>query len=57
MSGVAPGEYKVFAFERVEVGAWQDPDFIRLHEERGKAVRVEESGRVTTEIELIPAWN
>jgi protocatechuate 3,4-dioxygenase beta subunit len=57
ITGVAPGDYKVFAFERVEVGAWQDPDFIRLHEERGKAVRVEESGRVMTEIELTPAWN
>jgi protocatechuate 3,4-dioxygenase beta subunit len=57
LTGVAPGEYKVFAFERVEEGAWADPDFIRLVEERGKSIRIEESGRVTTEVQLTPAWN
>jgi hypothetical protein len=57
ITGVAPGDYKLFAFERVEEGAWQDPEFIRLFEDRGKAFRMEESGRVTTEMQLIEAWN
>jgi hypothetical protein len=57
LTGLAPGDYKVFAFERVEEGAWQDPEFIKLFEDRGKAVRVEESGRISTEIRMIPAWN
>jgi len=57
ITGVAPGDYKVFAFERAEDGAWQDPEFIRLFEDRGKAVHVEESGRITTDIQLIEAWN
>ena len=57
ITGVAPGDYKLFGFERVEEGAWQDPEFIRLFEDRGKAVHIEESGRVTTEVQLIEAWN
>jgi hypothetical protein len=57
LTGLAPGDYKLFAFERVEEGAWQDPEFIKLFEDRGKAMRVEESGRLSTEIRLIPAWN
>jgi hypothetical protein len=57
ITGVAPGDYRLFAFERAEEGAWQDEEFIRLFEDRGKAVHIEESGRITTEIELIGAWN
>lgn len=57
LSGLAPGDYKLFAFERAEEGAWQDPEFINLFEDRGKAIHIEESGRVSTEINVIPAWN
>jgi hypothetical protein len=57
ITGIAPGDYKLFAFERVEEGAWQDPEFIRLFEDRGKAIRIEESRRVSTEVQLIDAWN
>jgi hypothetical protein len=57
LKGLAPGEYKLFAFERVEEGAWQDPQFIKLFEELGTALRVEEGTRVTVDVKLIPAWN
>jgi hypothetical protein len=55
LEGVAPGDYKAFAWEDVETGAWQDPDFIRLYEERGKPIRVSENGQVSIELRLIPA--
>ena len=42
------------AWEDVEAGAWQDPEFIRLYEESGKPVRVGESGRESIELQLIP---
>jgi hypothetical protein len=57
LTGLAPGEYKVFAFERVEEGAWQDPEFIRLFEGRGVAVRVEQGRQSAVEIPVIPVWN
>ena len=57
LAGLAPGDYKLFAFERVEEGAWQDPEFIRLFEERGTTVRVEQGRQTNAEIRIIPAWN
>ena len=57
LSGIAPGEYKLFAWERVEEGAWQDTNFISVYEDRGKAIRIGEGGRVTAEAKVIPVWN
>jgi hypothetical protein len=37
---VPPGDYKAFAWEEVEEGAWTNADFLRTDESRGKAVRV-----------------
>jgi hypothetical protein len=50
---VIPGDYKVFAWEDVEVTAWQDPDFIRMYEDRGKAVRILENGTASGDLRLI----
>jgi hypothetical protein len=57
LRGLPPGNYKLFAWERVESDAWQDPDFIKLYENRGKPVRIADDGRVTADAILIPAWN
>ena len=57
LTGLSPGEYRLFAFERVEEGAWQDPEFIRLFEARGVTVRVEQGQKSTVEIPVTPAWN
>jgi len=57
LSGLAPGDYRVFAWERVEEGAWQDSQFLRLFENEGSPVRIEEGSRVTVDTRLIPAWN
>src|SRR5206468_5595817 len=37
---VPPGDYKLFAWEDIEDGAWLDPDVIELYEGRGTAVAV-----------------
>jgi Carboxypeptidase regulatory-like domain len=50
VEGVPPGDYRVFAWEDVETGAWLDPDFIRQFEDRGRPIRINESG--TSKIEL-----
>lgn len=55
LTGIAPGEYKVFAFEEVEVGALEDPEFVRTIEDRGTTVRIAESSAQTAEVKRIPA--
>jgi hypothetical protein len=57
LRGLPPGDYKLFAWERVEDGAWQDPEFIRLYEDRGAPVRITEDRQQTMDATLIPAWN
>jgi hypothetical protein len=54
MDGVPPGDYKLFAWEDVENGAWQDSEFIRQYEERGRPVRVSPSGSAGAELRVIP---
>src|SRR5262245_30318673 len=54
LEGVAPGDYQVFSWENVENGAWQDPDFIRQFEDRGKPIRINEGGISNIELRVIP---
>jgi hypothetical protein len=53
--GIPPGDYRAFSWTDVENGAWQDPDFLRRFEDRGRPVRITESGVATLELRLIPA--
>jgi hypothetical protein len=57
LNGLAPGEYKLFAWERVEEGAWQDPQFLRLFENLGSPLRIDEGKQASADAKLIPAWN
>jgi hypothetical protein len=43
MQGLTPGDYKVFAWDDVEEGAWLDPEFLRAYENRGTRVRIDEA--------------
>jgi hypothetical protein len=54
--GILPDQYKVFAWEDVVTGAWQDPDFLRTFEPRGVTVDISNGKPVTTEVEIIP-WS
>jgi len=53
--GIAPGDYKLFAWDNVTEGAYQDPEFLRPYEERGKPVHVDEGSRLNQQLELIPS--
>ena len=55
LGSIPPGDYELFAWERVEEGAYVDPDFLRRYEGRGKTVRVDEGGKLKVDLELIPA--
>jgi protocatechuate 3,4-dioxygenase beta subunit len=53
--GVTPGAYRLFAWESVDDGAWQDAAFLRAFENRGAAVRASEGSRQTIQLTVIPA--
>jgi hypothetical protein len=55
VDSIAPGEYKVFAWDEVEDRAWEDTDFIRLYETRGKAVTMREGSTEQVQISSIPS--
>src|SRR4030095_16245835 len=52
---VAPGDYKLFAWEDLEPFAYNDPDILRKYEERGTAVKIAESSKMNVEVNVIPA--
>ncbi len=55
MVGIAPSNYKVFAWEDAPSGAYRDPDFIRLYEDWGQSVEIQQNGQAQVQVRLIPA--
>jgi hypothetical protein len=55
LTGITPGNYKLFAWEDLEPNAYYDTEVLRQYESQGKAVVVTESGKV--QIELKPIQN
>src|SRR2546430_4648448 len=53
LRGIAPGEYKIFAWEEVEDGAWEDPDYLTTFEDRGQKISVQEADTKTIDIVAI----
>jgi hypothetical protein len=51
---VIPGDYRIYAWEDVESGAWTDPEFMRNYDGRGTAVHIDERGRTTVTVKVIP---
>ena len=54
IQGIALGDYRVFAWEEIADGAWQDEEILRNVESRGKAVRIGEGGETAVELVAIP---
>jgi uncharacterized surface anchored protein len=55
IAGVAPGSYKLFAWEALEPYAYYDPKILEVFEQQGTPVRVEESSTASADVKLIPA--
>jgi 5-hydroxyisourate hydrolase-like protein (transthyretin family) len=51
---VPAGDYKLFAWDDVETGAWQNAEFIREHESKGRAVRISEKSKEDVQLTVIP---
>ncbi|HLQ79099.1 MAG TPA: hypothetical protein VK210_17200, partial [Terriglobia bacterium] len=54
LRGVAPGDYKLFAWESIPITAWQNADYIAKYEPRGRPLRVESGTRSSVALSLIP---
>jgi len=50
---VPPGDYKLFAWEEIEDGAWLDPDVIEFYESQGTAITVGSASDQTVIVGLI----
>ena len=55
LTGVAPGNYKLFAWEALEQYAYYDPQVLDLFERQGTPVHISESSTASAEVKMIPA--
>jgi beta-lactamase regulating signal transducer with metallopeptidase domain len=55
MTGLIPGEYRLYAFTRVEGEPWVSAGFLRPYEGKSKAVMLREGEGQTAQLEAIPA--
>ena len=54
IKGIAPGDYTLYAWENVFPSAWMNSEFFAKYQSRGRAIRSTASGRVDTQLDLIP---
>jgi hypothetical protein len=55
LSGIAPGDYRLFAWDAMEGEAYKAPEFIERYESQGSSVRIKEGGIQRAELRLIRA--
>lgn len=54
LKSIAPGGYKLFAWDDIEPGSWFDPDVLRSVEAKGEVVTVKPKDSATANLRLIP---
>jgi Carboxypeptidase regulatory-like domain len=55
LRGVRSGNYTLFAWESVEGQAYYNPEFLKMYEAQGSALRVSEGERKAVQLTVIPA--
>jgi hypothetical protein len=55
MKGIAPGEYKLFAWDEVESDRYRAPAFLKKFESRGTTVSIMKNGSSSAQIPLLSA--
>jgi hypothetical protein len=48
---IPPGNYKIFAWQEVENGAWFDPEFLRTYENGGQPIQVTEGTTLKVQVQ------
>jgi protocatechuate 3,4-dioxygenase beta subunit len=51
--GLAPGDYKLFAWDEIAAGAWQDPEVLRTYDALGVSSRVNENSKENVTLRVI----
>jgi len=57
LRGIAPGAYKLFAFDDAEEVGYRNPEFLQAYENQGQPVEIGEGDQRTISLKLIPAGN
>jgi protocatechuate 3,4-dioxygenase beta subunit len=52
-TGVVPGEYRVFAWDEIDSGAWLDPEIRKPFEPQAKSISAKANGREDVQIKAI----
>jgi hypothetical protein len=52
--GIAPGAYRLLAWEQLEPAALYDPDFLKTHEHEARTTYIEKSGQYEMTLSLAP---
>jgi protocatechuate 3,4-dioxygenase beta subunit len=55
LQGIPPGDYKLFAWESIDPGAYRSPDFLRPFENRGESMHITEGSFLSVQLDLIVA--
>ena len=55
LESIPPGDYKLFAWQAMERGAYLDPEFLQQFEDLGKAVSLKEGASMSLQLDSIPA--
>jgi hypothetical protein len=53
LKNIDPGDYRLYAWEDIENGAWMDPDVIKPVESKAKKVTLRERGKETVDLRVI----
>ena len=51
---IPPGAYVVFAWDDVENGEWQNPEFLRAYEERATPIRIGDAAQASVDLVVAP---
>jgi hypothetical protein len=54
MSNIAPGDYKLFAWEALEPNSYFDPELMRKVDAPGKSINLQERTPKTENVRVIP---
>jgi uncharacterized surface anchored protein len=55
VTGVAPGDYKAFAFEDIDLAAMPSPEYRQPFESMGTSVTIHPNGHETVDLKVITA--
>jgi len=53
LHGLAPGTYKLFAWDGAESNAWEDEDFLKPFEDKGTKIEIRDQDATTANLTVI----